>query len=59
MTESTSEADRAGRLSAAVQLKSLSKVYGNGASLVKALQDVTLTFPKSHVYRRDGALRVR
>jgi putative ABC transport system ATP-binding protein len=47
MTESTSEADRAGRLSAAVQLKSLSKVYGNGASLVKALQDVTLTFPKA------------
>jgi putative ABC transport system ATP-binding protein len=32
---------------AALQLRSLSKVYGSGASAVNALWDVTLTFPKA------------
>jgi len=44
---SKSEAVQAVLSSAALQLISLSKVYGSGASAVNALEDVTLTFPKA------------
>src|SRR5215470_5927571 len=44
---SKSEAVQAVLSSAALQLISLSKVYGSGAGAVNALEDVTLTFPKA------------
>jgi putative ABC transport system ATP-binding protein len=44
---SKSEAVQAVPSSAALQLISLSKIYGSGTGAVNALKDVTLTFPKA------------